>query len=145
MLRMEPLHAAREAMSYILDALKRAERERKQGKVSVLDEIPLGTANAEPARRLPAGWLPVVVIVVLAALVAYALLTRRQHKDTVAPIAASAAPAQAVTPNSAAPAQPRLAAIAPPDGGAQRAPPPAGSGADARSANAAAAWTASGR
>jgi len=112
-------------MSYILDALKRAERERKQGKVSVLDEIPLGTANAEPARRLPAGWLPVVVGVVLAALLVYALLARRQHKDTVAAIAAPAIPAQAVTPNSAAPAQPRLAAIAPPDGGAQQAPPQA--------------------
>jgi general secretion pathway protein B len=111
-------------MSYILDALKRAERERKQGKVSVLDEIPLGTANAEPTRRLPAGWLPVVVIVVLAALLAYALLTRRQHKDTVAAIAAPAIPAQAMTPN-AAPAQPRLAATTPPDGGVQQAPPPA--------------------
>ena len=116
-------------MSYILDALKRAERERKQGKVSVLDEIPMGTASAEPARRLPPVWLPVVVGLVLVALLAYALLARRHHKDTVAATAAPAIPAQApvqsVTPNSVAPPPPRLAAIAPPDGDAHQAPPQA--------------------
>jgi len=39
-------------MSYILDALKRAERERKQGQVSVLDEIPTAPVTGEPRRRL---------------------------------------------------------------------------------------------
>jgi len=37
-------------MSYILDALKRAERERKQGQVSVLDEIPTAPVTGEPER-----------------------------------------------------------------------------------------------
>ena len=87
MLRMGPLHAAREAMSYILDALKRAERERKQGQVSVLDEIPTAQVAAAPARRLPRVWLPVAIGVVVLALLVYTVAAWRHHdgKDAVAP------------------------------------------------------------
>ena len=109
-------------MSYILDALKRAERERKQGQVSVLDEIPTAPVTAEPRRRLPA-WLPILLALVVLALLVYALLAWRHHGGKDAGIAASPPPppAQVATAgNIAPPPGPALEAVAAPHG----APPP---------------------
>lgn len=66
-------------MSYILDALKRAERERKQGQVSVLDEITTTQPAAEQKRRLPAWLVPAILAVVVLALLLYTLMAWRRH------------------------------------------------------------------
>jgi len=108
-------------MSYILDALKRAERERKQGQVSVLDEIPTTTINAEPKRRLPPRWLAAGVGLVLVALLAYALLARRHHPEASAAAPAPAVAAVVAPPASVAP-PPKLAPL---DAGPHEAPPQA--------------------
>ncbi|MDR3415476.1 MAG: general secretion pathway protein GspB [Nevskia sp.] len=99
-------------MSYILDALKRAERERKQGKASVLDEVPGGAATPAP-RQLPRPWLAGLGAVILTAVVAFALLHGRHTPKTAV---ASAPPAQ--------PAAPPQAAVVPPP--PVPAPEPAG-------------------
>ncbi len=130
-------------MSYILDALKRAERERKQGQVSVLDEIPSAPVM-EPQRRLPRLLIPIAAGVVAVALVV-ALIVWRHHGDSKAaqpPVAvAPLAPAPPPPPVPAqAPPQPPTATIedsgklatlddvyqAPPQGGPQPGAPPAG-------------------
>lgn len=66
-------------MSYILDALKRAERERKQGQVSVLDEITTAQPAAGQRRRLPAWLVPAVMAVAVLALLIYTLTVWRHH------------------------------------------------------------------
>lgn len=100
-------------MSYILDALKRAERERKQGQVSVLDEIP-AAPTVEPRRRLPPLLIPAAAGVVLLGALVYGLLAWRHH--------GSAAPAATAHPPLAPAPPPALAASPPP----QAAPPPPG-------------------
>ncbi|HWY24808.1 MAG TPA: hypothetical protein VNX47_07805, partial [Nevskia sp.] len=86
-------------MSYILDALKRAERERKQGQVSVLDEIPSAPAM-ESRRRLPRLLIPIAAGVVVLALV-FALIVWRHHGSGTA-----AQPPVAVAPLAPAPPPP---------------------------------------
>jgi general secretion pathway protein B len=112
-------------MSYILEALRRAERERKQGQVSVLDEVVV-VKSAEPARRRPLqGWLPAVAVTVVIALMLYAVLARRNHagKDAVPATPVAAAPGTPAAPPGLRPMPPP----APPVVAARRAaaPPPA--------------------
>ncbi len=107
-------------MSYILDALKRAERERKQGQVSVLDEIPTAPVTGEPRRRLPS-WLPILVAVVVLALLIYALLAWRHHGAKDAGIASAPTP---LPPPVQAVAAPPPAPALPPDAVQRGTPPP---------------------
>lgn len=106
-------------MSYILDALKRAERERKQGQVSVLDEIPTAPGKSEPKRRLP-GWLPIVLAVVVLILLIYALLAWRHHGSKDAGIASAPTP----PPPVQTVAVPAPAPALPPDTAQRGTPPP---------------------
>jgi len=77
-------------MSYILDALKRAERERKQGPVSVLEELPVASSGEQAKPRLPQAWLvALAAIVPLAVLIA--VLSWRHHDSGDAGAASSAA------------------------------------------------------
>ena len=107
----KPRHAVAEgrAMSLILDALKRAERERKLGQApTALEEV----AVPPPATRQQPGRRPIilgVVAVAIAALAVFAFL-RSRH-----PTAAAAAPAEPAfvevthEPTPAAPAAPATA------------------------------------
>jgi general secretion pathway protein B len=112
-------HVTSKAMSYILDALKRAERERKHGQVSVLDELPATpAAAAAPRRRLPLGLLAAAIALLAAVLAAWLLLGRHHTGPTLA------------GPASAPPAGPQLLqappqATAPPQAVAQPPPAPA--------------------
>ncbi len=116
-------------MSYILDALKRAERERKQGQVSVLDEIPAAQPAVATRRRLTQGWPPIVAGAAVLALLIYALLAWKHRHGQEAGGAATAtrtAPVTGAAPQPAPPAppQPRLSAVAP-VAAPPEAPPPA--------------------
>lgn len=126
-------------MSYILDALKRAERERKQGRqVSVLDEIP-AAPTAEPQPRVPRLLVPIASGVVALGALVFALVVWRHHGGPAAPpappvAAAPVAPPPAPPQPAPAPAQPPSATIE--DGGklatlddVYQAPPPAAPGA----------------
>ncbi|MFI4981631.1 MAG: hypothetical protein ACHQIO_14890, partial [Nevskiales bacterium] len=97
-------------MSYILDALKRAERERKQGQVSVLDEITTTQPAAGQKRRLPTWLVPAVLVVVVLALLIYTLMAwRHRGKDATTASVPPPAPAQGAAAGSFQP-PPRPAA-----------------------------------
>jgi general secretion pathway protein B len=87
-------------MSYILDALKRAERERKQGQVSVLDEIAVAGAAEPPKPRLPQAWLIGLAALVLVCLPLSALLAWRHHSAREPAAASPAAVAAASGPTA---------------------------------------------
>jgi general secretion pathway protein B len=113
-------------MSYILDALKRAERERKQGQVSVLDEVPATEVADLPEHSLPKGWLRVVLIIAVPLALALAvLLIWRRHGSAQS---AAAIPTAAPPMVAAAPRQEIPTAVSPlPQPGPQasvRPPPP---------------------
>ena len=125
-------------MSYILDALRRADAERERGAVPGLHAKPLtidAPAEGSPARRLP--WLPVAVGsgVTLVALAALAWWMRPAAVATPAPLPAviaaapSQAPAPVVVPPPPAPVPvpvPAPAVVPPPaPAAAVVAPPPA--------------------
>ena len=98
-------------MSYILDALRRAEAERQRGQVPGLDAQPVARpADSDAPRRLPLGSL-VAGAVLLAAGITAAVWWRTQ--PTVAPAAAPAMtpPATQVTPPPAAPATDKLPVV----------------------------------
>jgi general secretion pathway protein B len=94
-------------MSYILDALKKAEEERNLGTVpSVHTHAPFGppTSNAAPPWRKPRSWAAFAIAAIAAALAALFLL-RPWHSEPPAPQAVTApAPAQAPPPVASAPA-----------------------------------------
>ena len=98
-------------MSYILDALRRAEAERQRGQVPGLDAQPVARpADSDAPRRLPLGSL-VAGAVLLAAGITAAVWWRTQ--PTVAPAAAPAMtpPATQVTPPPAAPPTDKLPVV----------------------------------
>lgn len=105
-------------MSYILDALKRAERERRQGQgqVSVLDEIP-STPVAAPRRRLPRLLIPAMAGIIVVAVLAYALLAwRHRGANGAAARSTMAAAAPAAVQPQPVPAPPPVAAAMPAPG-----------------------------
>jgi general secretion pathway protein B len=101
-------------MSYILEALTKAERERKRGQVPVLDA--LETAAAPPAPRNPWLWVALFAVVfnaVLAGLLVYSSVgdnAREQETAMLAPPDIEATPAPRVVtptvPPPPAPAEP---------------------------------------
>jgi general secretion pathway protein B len=105
-------------MSYILDALRKAEAERERGTVPSLHAQP-AFASAQPAST-PARsrlWMVLlgvgVLIALLVALAFYLLLGRSPASEVAAPVAARPAPAPAPTPTPPAAATPAPVAIAP--------------------------------
>jgi general secretion pathway protein B len=97
-------------MSYILDALKRAERERKRGTVSMLDEMP---HLAPPPKPRGSGLRDLLIVAVLVAALAIAVFAGlRWHRHAV-PVLAPAPPA-ASAPPVAMPAPPQPAMLPPP-------------------------------
>lgn len=94
-------------MSYILDALRRAERERHAGRTPGVESLSHGIA-AGAARLPPAIW--VLALVTLAVAVAALLLALRDRR---APPPAAAAPMASAAPAPAAPVAAPAAASAP--------------------------------
>ncbi|MDP3295083.1 MAG: general secretion pathway protein GspB [Nevskia sp.] len=107
-------------MSLILDALKRAERERKLGQApTALEEV----AVAPPAARQTPGRRPILLgfaAVAVAALAAFALL-RTGHPAVPAAIPAAAPAESAFVPVTNEPARPATPAAANPADGSQDA------------------------
>jgi general secretion pathway protein B len=102
-------------MSYILDALKRAERERRQGQVSVLDEAPTVPPAGEPPRSLARRLLLPGAALGLAILLAaggWLWGQRSARARPAAPERAAAAPAPVAQAQRQAP-QPAPPALAP--------------------------------
>ncbi|SEQ98291.1 general secretion pathway protein B [Solimonas aquatica] len=94
-------------MSYILDALRRAERERHAGRTPGVESLSHGIA-AGAARLPPAIW--VLALLTLAVAVAALLLALRDHR---APPPAATAPVASAAPAPAAPVAAPAAASAP--------------------------------
>jgi len=87
-------------MSYILEALKRAERERRAGTSALLDEVP-GTAAPSAAPGWQRWILPSVISALVAGLATYFLLGRGDHPvagQTPPPAASAAAPTALAPP-----------------------------------------------
>jgi len=79
-------------MSYILEALKKAQAERQLGHAPTLDAVPVGAAPAAaPARRLPLA----AIAIVAAAIGAGALWWWMKPASAPAPVIVAAAPAPA--------------------------------------------------
>jgi general secretion pathway protein B len=115
-------------MSFILDALKKAESERNRASGPVLVDVRI----ASPRRRLPA-WAWTIGAVLLANLLVLAWLVMRKPATPVQPAAASvaappsAAPAPTVTATEPAPASttaPAPSAVYTPPPAALPVPPP---------------------
>lgn len=99
-------------MSYILEALKKAQAERQLGNAPTLNAVPVGAAppDAAAARRLPA-WIAVAALALAGALAV--LAWRMQPHEArpaapavvvvAAPVAPTAPPATAPTPMAAPP------------------------------------------
>jgi general secretion pathway protein B len=104
-------------MSYILDALKRAERERRQGQHSALDELPPPPAGPG---GLPRWMLPSAIAAVVAAALSYGVFVWTHKTAQPAAPAAETERAAAPLPATAYEAAPPMPA--PPD--ADSAPPP---------------------
>lgn len=137
-------------MSYILDALRRADSERDRGTVPGLhtQPVPVNVADADAdTERRPRLWIGLVVAAFLALLsaVAWLLMERSATQDlsSAQTPAASTATVATVTPPplAAGPAPTAAAAASTPTGGAapQAAEPPAPTSAQARQARSAAA------
>lgn len=84
-------------MSYILDALKKADTERVRSAVPGLHAQADGFGVAD-RRGLPWGWIGLGVVVLLAALLAWWWLGRDEPAPAAAPVAAATAPAPSPTP-----------------------------------------------
>ena len=92
-------------MSYILDALRRADAERQRGQVPGLGAQPAAaTADTDAPRRLP-GWLIATAVLVLAAAVAVWAMWRSQ------PVVVPAAPTPAAALPAPARPQPALPVV----------------------------------
>ncbi|MGH6624981.1 MAG: general secretion pathway protein GspB, partial [Burkholderiaceae bacterium] len=79
-------------MSYILDALKRADSERERGSIPGLhaQPAPVVAADARSHRRLkPWLWLVLVLPAVLLALLAWRMMARETAQDLARPVAAA--------------------------------------------------------
>ena len=106
-------------MSYILDALRRADSERDRGAVPDVHarQVPMAAGHDEPATTpLPLwAWVGAVMMVLLIAVLAWLLIGREPARDAVAAAPAVAAgPAPAVVAVAAAPALPVVVPVAQP-------------------------------
>jgi general secretion pathway protein B len=91
-------------MSYILDALRRADAERERGSVPDLRAQPLGAASSQEAPRpLPWPWIAAVLAALLFGALAWYLAAPDEPPVVVSTAALSAAPdgATATTPDAA--------------------------------------------
>lgn len=104
-------------MSYILEALRKAEQERRLGEVPQLAAVPPALA---PARRSPWPWWLALIVSVNAAVVAALLHSR---PEPAAPTAAPVAPPAAVKAAVPEPATAKAAAPPPAPPVAKAAPP----------------------
>jgi general secretion pathway protein B len=110
-------------MSYILDALRRAQAERERGQVPGLEaRTPVQTPPPTPQRRATAWWLGGALSVVLLA-VAVVMALRGGPADPVAPVAPPLAQAPAPTAPGPLPSTPATMVVV-----SAPTPPPAGSG-----------------
>ena len=110
-------------MSYILEALKKAQAERQLGNAPTLDQQPLRPAAAAPAReRSMALWAALAVLVLGAAV--FAAVSWRARPAAVAPLAAAPAPI-APAPVAPAPIVPAPATVFAPAPAPARAVAPA--------------------
>lgn len=100
-------------MSYILEALKKAQAERQLGSAPTLHAVPVGAAphDASGARRRPAWRTPAAVV--LAVVLGLALVLAVLAWRTQAPDAKPAAPLAAVVVPAPVPAQPVASAVMP--------------------------------
>jgi general secretion pathway protein B len=113
-------------MSYILEALRKSERERQAGQAAPLASIPLDQA---PPRRHGLAWATAFLILLNGTVLGYLWLTRWQsnepatqpaptastgHAAKTAPIRNAAAPSTAETRTNSAPADPHSGEIPPP-------------------------------
>jgi general secretion pathway protein B len=109
-------------MSYILEALKKAQAERQLGSAPTLLAVPVGAAPAQGAlaRRRPA-WIALSAVALAAVLAVLAWRFQSPALKPAAPVAVVSAPAQpAATPTATpAPAAVPPLAVVPPS-----APPP---------------------
>jgi general secretion pathway protein B len=95
-------------MSYILDALRRADAERQQGQVPGLHAAPAGGASERPRAGRPAWvWLALAVLGVLAAL----LLWLWWPRPAAVPTVASTAPVALSPPRVSSAPEPVVAAL----------------------------------
>ena len=106
-------------MSYILDALKKAQAERQLGSAPTLHAVPVGAAlrDASAARRRPAWRVPAAVVLALILMLMLPVLAWRMRAPSAkpaVPLAAAPAsmPAQPVAP-AVLPAAPLAAVVAP--------------------------------
>lgn len=115
-------------MSYILEALRKADAERERGRGSVPDLhaqlLPLGVSDAEvePPRSSSALWLGLGVGLAAVAGTAWYALGRDEPAAAVAPVAAIAAAPTAEPPLPVA-AAPVVAPVVPPAASAPPVPP----------------------
>ena len=87
-------------MSYILEALKKAQAERQLGNAPTIHAVPVGAAPLDPAgaRRRPL-WMALAALGLVAALAALAWRARTPElKPAVVAVVAAPAPVVAVTP-----------------------------------------------
>ena len=113
-------------MSYILDALRRADSERERGAVPGIHAqpvpVPSADTDAQPPPR-PWVWMAVGMSVVLAGVVAWSFVGKESpSRDASEPVAASPAPASP-PPVFASPAPPPAQTIALPAAPPARAEP----------------------
>ncbi len=104
-------------MSYILDALRKADAERERGNVPGIHAQPMigGSApTATPGTRMPWPWIGAVALVGLLVLAAGWLLTRGETREVVAPRPAPIAAAPVTSPPPVAAAAATAAAPVPP-------------------------------
>jgi len=107
-------------MSYILDALRRADAERSRGAVpGVHDPVPRAAADgAEPAARgVPAVWVVILVLLVIVAVLAWQMLRQAPApRVAAAPLPVHSAPPAPVPPPpmAAEPPAPQAAPATPP-------------------------------
>ena len=88
-------------MSYILDALRKADAERERGNVPGIHAQPMigGSApTAAPGTRMPWPWIGAAALAVLLVLAAGWLLTRGETREMVAPRPAPIAAAPVTSP-----------------------------------------------
>jgi len=79
-------------VSYILEALKRAERERRAGSNSLLDETP-GASSAATAPAWQRWIMPAAIFALAAAIVAYLIFGGHHERAQTAPVAVATSPA----------------------------------------------------
>ena len=100
-------------MSYILDALRRADAERERGSVPDLRAQPLGAPSSqEPARVLPWPWIAALLAALLVGALAWYLAAPDEPPGVVPAVALPAAPpsgaAASLAASPAAPPAPRM-------------------------------------